>query len=53
MKVHTFDYKDFEGPERPIESGPQNGKIITVFSPKGGTGVTTIAVNLAIALTGK
>ncbi len=26
------------------------GKIITVYSPKGGTGVTTIAVNLAIAL---
>lgn len=50
MKVHTFDYKDFEGPKPPIESGPQNGKIITVFSPKGGTGVTTIAVNLAIAL---
>jgi pilus assembly protein CpaE len=50
MKVHTFDYKDFEGPEHPIDSGPQNGKIVTVFSPKGGTGVTTIAVNLAIAL---
>jgi pilus assembly protein CpaE len=50
MKVHTFEYKDFEGPKPPIESGPQNGKIITVFSPKGGTGVTTIAVNLAIAL---
>jgi pilus assembly protein CpaE len=50
MKVHTFDYKDFEGPAQPIDSGPQNGKIITVFSPKGGTGVTTIAVNLAIAL---
>ena len=50
MKVHTFDYKDFEGPKPPIESGPQNGKIISVFSPKGGTGVTTVAVNLAIAL---
>jgi pilus assembly protein CpaE len=26
------------------------GKIITVYSPKGGTGCTTVAVNLAIAL---
>ncbi len=26
------------------------GKIITVYSPKGGTGCTTIAVNLAVAL---
>ncbi|MBI3162107.1 MAG: response regulator, partial [Chloroflexi bacterium] len=26
------------------------GKIVTVYSPKGGTGSTTIAVNLAIAL---
>lgn len=27
-----------------------NGKIVMVYSPKGGTGCTTIAVNLAIAL---
>ncbi len=29
---------------------PTNGKVIGVYSPKGGTGCTTIAVNLAIAL---
>ncbi|MBE0670727.1 MAG: response regulator [Anaerolineales bacterium] len=31
-------------------SQPTKGKIITVYSPKGGTGCTTIAVNLAVAL---
>jgi len=30
-----------------------NGKVITVYSPKGGTGCTTLAVNLAIALNGE
>jgi pilus assembly protein CpaE len=33
-----------DGPSRP------EGKLITVFAPKGGVGCTTIAVNLAIAL---
>jgi len=34
-----------------VNSAPvSKGKIITVYSPKGGTGCTTIAVNLAIAL---
>lgn len=30
--------------------GVVQGKIITVYSPKGGTGCTTVAVNLAVAL---
>lgn len=31
-------------------AGLVQGKIITVYSPKGGTGCTTLAVNLAVAL---
>lgn len=30
--------------------GLSRGKVVTVYSPKGGTGCTTVAVNLAIAL---
>ena len=34
----------------PSGFGAQRGKIVTVYSPKGGTGTTTIAVNLALTL---
>ncbi len=33
-----------------VLSALQNGKIIMVYSPKGGTGCTTIATNLAVGL---
>jgi len=34
----------------PVSSLVSQGKIITVYSPKGGAGVTTLAVNLAMTL---
>ena len=34
----------------PVEDRDANGKIVCMFSPKGGVGRTTVAVNLAIAL---
>ncbi len=34
-------------------AGSVNGKIVTIYSPKGGTGSTTITANLAVALTGE
>jgi pilus assembly protein CpaE len=39
-------------PGAPVASGFSltQGKVISVYSPKGGTGCTTIAVNLALAL---
>ena len=33
--------------------GERNGLVLTVFSPKGGVGKTTMAVNLGLALAGK
>jgi pilus assembly protein CpaE len=38
------------GSAAPIGFGLTRGKIVTVYSPKGGTGCTTISVNLALAL---
>src|SRR5207237_1427963 len=37
-------------PRRAAAGGKREGRIITVFSPKGGTGKTAIATNLAAAL---
>lgn len=39
-----------DGNRAPMPAKPKGGKIVTVYSPKGGCGVTTIAVNLAVAL---
>ncbi len=37
-------------PENFIAGAPEKGKIVAFYSPKGGSGVTLIAINLAIAL---
>lgn len=37
-------------PEAAVERGVSRGRIIQVYAPKGGTGVTTLATNLAVSL---
>lgn len=45
-------YRAVTGPASASDSGP-TGKLLTVFSPKGGVGKTTIAANLAVALSSR
>ncbi|MRR30378.1 response regulator [bacterium] len=49
----TSPFTTVQGPNGTPVSAPilgKNGKIIVIYSPKGGTGRTTVATNLAIAL---
>src|SRR6476661_1548257 len=45
-------YRAVTGPAHSTSDVP-SGKLVTVFSPKGGVGKTTIAANMAVALTSR
>jgi pilus assembly protein CpaE len=42
-----------QGGQAGEEGGKKDGKIVTLFAPKGGVGRTTLAVNLAVAMAGE
>jgi pilus assembly protein CpaE len=50
--VQAFPVMPTDGSKLSSASGGPLGKVIVIYSPKGGTGRTTIATNLAIAMHG-